>query len=112
MTSRTKNTRHAPATHFREYAGVLTAFLTVIAFVLIGFAQMLAELFLGSKITAPPDWMAAMLSLASAALGFLIGKNVEKQVPDQSIIADSVTLGDDSMMACPHCGKRPTDEPV
>jgi hypothetical protein len=60
--------------HFREYAGVMTAFLVVIAYVGIGFVQVAAVLTHGSSVELPGDWMAAMLSLASAALGFLIGK--------------------------------------
>ena len=59
---------------FREYAGVLCAFVVVTAFIATGFLQMASEAVFGIKVTAPPDWSAAMLSLASAALGFLIGK--------------------------------------
>lgn len=59
---------------FREYAGVLAAYSVVMAFVAIGFVDMLSQAFLQETITAAPDWNAAMLSLASAALGFLIGK--------------------------------------
>lgn len=59
---------------FREYAGVLIAFLVVIAYVGIGFVQTAAIVFLGKEVLMPPDWMAAMLSLASAGLGYLIGK--------------------------------------
>ena len=60
--------------HFREYAGVLTAFLVVISYVGIGFVQTAVVVTTATPLEMPKDWMAAMLSLASAALGFLIGK--------------------------------------
>lgn len=62
--------------NFKEGAGVLTAFLVVLSYVGIGFVQTAAVVFLGQEVKMPPDWMAAMLSLASAALGFLIGKQI------------------------------------
>lgn len=61
-------------THFKEYAGVLTAFLVVLSYVGIGFVQTAVVVTTGGDVKLPPDWMAAMLSLASAALGYLIGK--------------------------------------
>lgn len=64
---------HSPAS-FREYAGVLAAFIVVMAFVAIGFLQMAANVLLEKVVSIPESWMAAMLSLASAAIGFLIGK--------------------------------------
>lgn len=69
--------------NFRESAGVLTAFLVVLAYVGIGFVQTAAVVFLGQAVQMPPDWMAAMLSLASAALGFLIGKQIGPDTPVQ-----------------------------
>lgn len=60
--------------NFREYAGTLIAAIIVCAFVAIGFVSMAIVVFHGTPATVPGDWMAAMLSLASAALGFLIGK--------------------------------------
>lgn len=67
--------KRSPA-NFREYAGVLVAFIVVLAFVAIGYIQVAIVLYRGVAITIPGDWMAAMLSLASTALGFLIGKQL------------------------------------
>jgi hypothetical protein len=58
----------------REKVGVHVAAFIVIAFVAIGFAYVAVYVLAGTKIEFPPDWNAAMLSLASAALGYLIGK--------------------------------------
>lgn len=60
--------------NFREYAGALIAFIICLAFIAIGFTTMAINVFHGATVQVPGDWMAAMLSLASAALGFLIGK--------------------------------------
>lgn len=60
--------------NFREYAGTLTAFIICISYIAIGFVQIAVSVFHGASITIPGDWMSAMLSLASAALGYLIGK--------------------------------------
>ena len=72
----------------RENAGVLVAAIVVMAFVGIGFLQMLSEAIFGVPMTAPGDWMAAMLSLASAALGYLIGKQTTQNGanPGQSAV--------------------------
>lgn len=69
--------------HFREYAGVLTAFVVVLSYVGIGFVQTAVVVGASQSLEMPKDWMAAMLSLASAALGFLIGKqgNVDNIPP-------------------------------
>jgi hypothetical protein len=75
MTTPSKN----PAAPFREYAGILIAFVVVASFIGIGFTGMLTQVLLDKVIEIPPDWMAAMLSLASAALGFLIGANSNKK---------------------------------
>lgn len=73
---------------FKERAGVLTAFLVVISFVVIGFAQMAAFVVLGVEVKVPGDWSAAMLSLSSAALGFLIGQKIPSDV--QSVTTTTV----------------------
>lgn len=65
-----------PIAPFKEYAGVLTAFIVVIAYVSIGFLAMSAEVFLGIKVVPPGDWSSALLSLSSAAMGYLIGKQM------------------------------------
>ncbi len=80
-----------PAT-FREYAGALVAFIVVMAFVAIGFVQLGIAVWHGSSVPVPGDWMAAMLSLASAALGFLIGKQTSTPAPS----AVSIPVGADT----------------
>lgn len=78
--------------NFREYAGALIAFIIVIAFVSIGFVQLAIVVFHGTSVPAPQDWMAAMLSLASAALGFLIGKQTTGQPAQQLVASPNVAL--------------------
>lgn len=63
-----------PPPLWRDAAGVFTAFIVVASFVAIGFIEMIAEIAFGIVINIDAGWMAAMLSLASAAFGFLIGK--------------------------------------
>lgn len=91
---------------FKEVAGVLCAFLVVMAFVLIGFSQMATTIMLGTTISAPSDWMAAMLSLASAALGFLIGKNVqqEQESANGDLAASDPYASQTPTNTCPSCG--------
>lgn len=60
---------------FKDAAGSITAFIVVLSFIAIGFVQGLGNAAFGATITMPESWSAAMLSLASAALGYLIGKN-------------------------------------
>lgn len=59
---------------FKENAGVATAMLVVGAFVGIGYSKIVEALVTGRGIEVPDDWMAAMLSLASAAIGYLFGR--------------------------------------
>ena len=62
------------ATMLRDYAGVMVCSVTVVSFISIGFVMMAIKV-MGSSDAAPPgEWMAAMLSLASTALGFLAGQ--------------------------------------
>lgn len=113
---RRRDERLKHAAPFREYAGVLVAFLVVIAFVVIGYAQMSANIFLGIDIDAPSDWMAAMLSLASAALGYLIGKNLEPpNFPpqmDTTYYPPAPPQPQADITLCPHCGKQLDVEPT
>lgn len=84
-------------TNFREYAGTMCAFIVVMAFVAIGFVSMALIILHGTSIPVPGDWMAAMLSLASAALGFLIGKQTtgtpSVTVPVTAPTTTTVTTG-------------------
>lgn len=72
---------------FKEGAGVLCAFIVVLSYVAMGFVQIAVEATLGVKVTVPGDWGAAMLSLASAALGFLVGKRDKSDTaPSEALI--------------------------
>jgi len=66
---------------FREFAGVLTAFLVVLSYVGIGYATAIVQAIFGISLALPDDWRSAMLSLASAALGYLIGKQLTAEAP-------------------------------
>ena len=59
----------------KELAGVLVASIIVIAYIAIGFVSIAATMFFAIEVKPPIEWSSAMLSLASAALGFLIGKS-------------------------------------
>lgn len=72
-----------PPAKFREYAGVLTAFLVVMSYVGIGYATSIYQGLFGTPLQLPDDWSAAMLSLSSAALGYLIGKNMDSSSNSQ-----------------------------
>lgn len=78
----------------KEVAGVLIASIIVLAYIGIGFISVITQSFLGVEAKFPPDWSSAMLSLASAALGFLIGKvNSGTQgsgIVTQTVLADDV----------------------
>lgn len=96
---------------FKEGAGVLCAFLVVLAFVAIGFATMTCKVVLGIDVTVPGDWSAAMLSLASAALGFLIGKNDSSPIVMPAQGADTGAY--DPCAGCPgYIGRPGTQTPV
>lgn len=95
--------------HFREWAGVLCAFIVVMSYVAIGFVQVFVQITTGTPATIPGDWGAAMLSLASAALGYLIGKQttVPPGFPDGDTTVVIPTSPDDP---CADCKKRYGDK--
>jgi len=62
------------ATMLRDYAGVMVCSITVVSFISIGFVIMAIKVTGSSDVAPPGEWMAAMLSLASTALGFLAGQ--------------------------------------
>lgn len=76
---------------YRETSGILIAAICVLSFIGIGFAQVAVFVLTGKMISFPPDWQAAMLSISSAALGFLLGNQSDnrpgatKQQPTASI---------------------------
>ena len=57
----------------KEAAAVLVCAVTVFAFLSIGFVIMLIKILFGLDVVPPGEWLAAMLSLASTAIGFLAG---------------------------------------
>lgn len=104
MADTKKKPRPHPSLPFKETAAAFTAFLVVLAFVAIGFLVMGAEALAGIKISAPGDWLAAMLSLASAALGFLIGKQADPGYsPVPPIQLDPGFVTDPAVCSC--CGQ-------
>lgn len=66
-----------PKALWRDAAGVFTAFIIVIAFIAIGFVAFFFTAVIGVDAKFDAGWLAAMLSLASASVGFLLGKNVK-----------------------------------
>lgn len=68
-------TPHEPVNKFKENAGSFASLALVFAFAGIGYFKMLVDLYSGAKMDIPGDWMAAMLSLSSAGLGYLIGRH-------------------------------------
>lgn len=58
----------------REWAGVIAALIAVVAFVNVGYTLILIQVSTGQTIEPPEAWSSGMISLSSAALGFLIGK--------------------------------------
>ena len=61
--------------NWKDYAGIAVCSITVLAFIAIGFIIMAAKT-AGVDVAPPGDWMAAMLSLASTALGWLAGQKL------------------------------------
>lgn len=106
MPGRTTRSDAKPA---REYAGVLTAFIVVIAYVGIGFSTMMAQLIFGVEVSLPEDWRSAMLSLASAALGYLIGKKIEATGGDDDGYSEAAYRAAlyraPPNVPCPTCGQ-------
>jgi len=63
---------------WKDYAGIAVCSITVLSFIAIGFIIMAAKT-AGVEMAPPGDWMAAMLSLASTALGWLAGQKSSKE---------------------------------
>lgn len=85
---------------WRDAAGVLVASIVALAYVSIGFADATAQLLLGIKVTFPETWLAAMLSLSSVALGFLLKTKIDQV----GATAESYGPPQTSTIICPHCG--------
>lgn len=58
----------------RERVGIYVAAFIVLAYTAVGFAHVTISMLNGPGVVFPNDWLASMLSLASAAMGYLIGK--------------------------------------
>jgi hypothetical protein len=111
-----KKVNKTESAKFREFAGVLTAFLVVLSYVGIGYATALVQAIFGVSLALPDDWRSAMLSLASAALGYLIGKQLTADVPSavrhemnqytEEDIQEALRM---KTVPCPICG-NPVDE--
>lgn len=77
----------------REWAAIIIASFIVIAFVVAGFVQALMSAIYGVTVSFGSDWFAAMLSLSSAAVGWLMGKRPnEAQHPATSSMIDTQTV--------------------
>lgn len=61
------------------------ASIVVLSYVGIGFVVAAAQAFLSVELKFPPDWSSAMLSIASAALGFILGRDKGPQTPSPTI---------------------------
>ena len=72
-----------PVRQWKEAAAVFVCAATVFAFVCIGFVIMCIKVLVGVDVSVPGEWLAAMLSLASTAIGFLAGsQQSQKQNQD------------------------------
>lgn len=90
--------------HWKDYAGIAVCSITVLAFIAIGFIIMAAKT-AGVEMAPPGDWMAAMLSLASTALGWLAGQKGSKD-PGPAPPAPTVSPNDGgTCAACPYSPK-------
>lgn len=63
---------HTPP--FKEFTGLFVAASCVFAFIGIGFVKVFIFLKTGTNVDFSAGWEAAMLSLSSAGLGYLIGR--------------------------------------
>lgn len=62
----------------KEAAAVFVCAASVFAFLAIGFVVMAVKVIFGVDVSPPGEWLAAMLSLASTAIGFLAGAQSQK----------------------------------
>ena len=77
---------------WKDYAGIAVCSVTVLCFIAVGFIIMAAK-FLGVEMNPPGDWMAAMLSLASTALGWLAGQKGSTETPQTQPKVDAPVDG-------------------
>lgn len=67
--------RQQATAKFRDIAGALIAFTVVSAYLAVGFVVILVKVVSGVDVAPQEAWMAGLSSLASAGLGYLIGRN-------------------------------------
>lgn len=67
----------------KEAAAVFVCAATVFAFLSIGFVIMLIKILFGLDVVPPGEWLAAMLSLASTAIGFLAGSQQSRNTNEE-----------------------------
>jgi hypothetical protein len=87
---------------WKDYAGIAVCSVTVLSFIAIGFIIMFTK-FLGVDMSPPGDWMAAMLSLASTALGWLAGQKGSSETQPQPKVDAPVDGG--VCATCPYVDK-------
>ena len=91
---------------WKDYAGIAVCSITVLAFIAIGFVIMIGKM--ANMDMAPPgDWMAAMLSLASTALGWLAGQKSTKETETPELPpAAQYQDNSHSCDSCPHASRN------
>jgi hypothetical protein len=100
----------------KEWAAVIVASFVVIAFVVAGFTQAIFGAVYGTPIQFGSDWFAAMLSLSSAAVGWLMGKKQDNGPGAQSTIdtnnVETVNVNSRTVAATPPPVARTPVPPV
>lgn len=93
MTEETKKDNDVPM--WRELLGAVIAFVIVVSFISIGFIDFIAHgvFEINENVEFNAGWLSAMLSLASTAFGYLVGKNMPGR------------MGRTRGGVCPTCGK-------
>ncbi|KQT03225.1 MULTISPECIES: hypothetical protein [unclassified Rhizobium] len=77
---------------YRERAGVLVSALVVIALILVGPSQMIAQLLTGQTVAFDNTWVVTIAGLAGTAFGFLIGKQSSNQPATTTITSTPATV--------------------
>lgn len=95
---------------FKDIAGSLVAFVVVVSYAAIGFAAMGAKVLLNVEVTPPEVWTSGLSSLASAALGYLIGRNDVPATPTYVPPALPPSASACNMPGCPMNTDGPTHE--
>lgn len=94
----------------RERVGIYVAAFIVLAYTAVGFVHVSIVIVNGPGVVFPNDWLASMLSLASAAMGYLIGKQTSG-TPVPVTTQGGEPLQVQPVEASPQ-GQRPAPAPV